>query len=225
MTLSGGCSIPFDILEQYPHQVYGLFISNPYVTPNFKASDIANNIPAMIELIERCGQDNTVMGTEQLVVDPYPVTLLELDGLSEVRESKKPMLLESMEIYTYDPKKIGSAHQDANVNSEVTSSISSQNQILLQSTYLFGMFGQAQPNFIRPSLYIDDKAYLTGMRSAHHGIGSIGLPTPLCRQFYKKIDNVDNIRFNCGAGAWIPGEQKIRRLFVVGVLNFRLQTI
>ena len=225
MTLSGGCSIPFDILEQYPHQVYGLFISNPYHTANYKATDIPNSIPAMIELIERCGQDNTIMGTEELVPDPYPVRLLELDGLEQVYSSKRQVLLESMEIYTYDPKKIGSAHQDTNVNAEVTSSIGTQNQILPQSTYLYGMFGQAQPNFLRPSLYIDDRPYLTGMRSAHKGIGSIGLPTPLCRQFFKKIAPPDKIHFNCGAGTWIPGEAKIRRLFVLGVLNFRLESV
>lgn len=222
MTTLAGCAIPFDILEKFPHQVYGLFISNadPSLTDS---SAIADNIPAMIAHIEKCGQGSADMGDESVIADPYTTRLLELDGLAQIRDSKRSVMLESLEIYTYDPKIIGSSEQDTDINTAVTGSISSQNQILSQSTYLYGMFGQVQPSFIRPFLAIDDRPYLTGLRSGNKAVSSIGLPTPLCRQFYKELPPPDKINFTCGAASWIPSENKLRRLFVLGVLNFRLQ--
>lgn len=222
-----GCGNDFlaRIYEEFPVSVYGKYCSQDLIA-------IADTHNGMIDVICGAGRSAVAPGTgatnPSVATEAYPDRLVYLGGLDDVFSSTSEMWVEGVEVHVYDPKDFDDTEvQDEDVNAALLASISTPGMTLPQSPYRFGMMPQFQPNWLNPKLTICGRSYLASAgKTNHKAHNSIGLPHPVCRAIYNRIAppiQESNIVFSAQAGSWIPQLEKMRRLFVVGILWFRLK--
>ncbi|MBK9249354.1 MAG: hypothetical protein IPM69_14885 [Ignavibacteria bacterium] len=103
-----------------------------------------------LELLN-CGASATTMGTNVLQVSPYSTRLRPVTNLSKFKIYRK-IYLTKITFNVLDTTLTGAIPQDAQVDTEISDSLITNNDAYVQSRFRFGTIGNWQPNFFRPSV-------------------------------------------------------------------------
>ncbi|MFN8359302.1 MAG: hypothetical protein U0264_05245 [Candidatus Kapaibacterium sp.] len=208
--------------------LFAIFMSSTETNNTQSNEHIDDSIDGgRLELIN-CGQSATTMGTRDLIVSPYSTRLRPVTNLSKFALYRK-IYLTKIKFYPLDSTLTGEAAQDAQIDTEIQSSLTSLNDAYAQSRFRFSGLPPWQPNFFRPSLSVNggDDVFDTlsssnfGEQKNNRGDLSIGpmLPyeyIPPVAIFMGRVANLDEaIRVYAGCGQLVEdtvaNEMKVQR--------------
>lgn len=179
-----------------------------------------------LELL-KCGASATTMGTNVLQISPYSTRLRPVTNLSKFKIYRK-IYLTKITFNVLDTTLTGSLPQDAQIDTEISDSLISNNDAYVQSRFRFGTIGNWQPNFFRPSVSLKngDDIFETMVSSNFDDKNNLGdmsigamLPfdyiPPTPHYLGQVLDINDAIRVYAGAGQIIhdtvAGVKKVQR--------------
>jgi hypothetical protein len=137
------------------------------------------------------------------------------------------VILKTLSFHCLDVKKIGSEIQNAETNTAITNSLSSNNNALVQTRFINSVPPDWQPNFFRPKCMVDNVDILGNFASkTNFGVGnnagdlSIGMPLPLSYEFYQQAKNIQNMEIYGLCYQYIPSTNLFKRYAIVCHADF-----
>lgn len=231
------CFYP-DIIRAYPRVRVALFMSTTDPEQSTFDYDYVPNQPdGWVTELERCAQSSAAMGTTAIAANPYSTRLRPLADMSDVFAAQAGVLLEAIEFLGYDGTRAGSPAQNAANNTEIDASQTSVLDAYHASHFRNGVLGNWQPNYCRPSVYINDIDVLANMMDTgivnpmgggrnHVGDMGIGVPLPFVVPYYLPFDVVSSVKVFGGLAQWIATSaeptEKLVRYPLLCVMRWRL---
>lgn len=220
--------------DQYPRieQVYDVSTANyasaiwASTTQNaavLTGSHITSTNDGYVNELLAIGQADTSPGLPTPAVSPYSTQLRPVSDLSVLYRARQ-CVLRKIEFKAYDTTLSGAAGQDAATLTAIFNSISSQNDVYVQSLFRNGEMGGWQPNWFRPSFSVNGKDIFAGLsqsqfdNKANLGDLSIGLPLPYCREDYVNCGKVEELKVYAQAAQYVAG--KYQRYLVLCLAEF-----
>lgn len=164
--------------------LFALFISSIEDAGTQTDTHIDNTIIGGRDGLLECGQAATAMGTTTLATSPYSTRLRPISDISNFADYDY-LFLTKAEFRAYDVTLTGDAGQDAQILTELETSLSTTNDAYVQSRFRFAEIDGWQPNFFRPSLKLKEGSDIFAslnssnfLKKNNKGDLSIGLSLP-----------------------------------------------
>lgn len=230
------CLYP-DIVRDYPRIRTLLFASTTDTTVmGFSYDHVPNAVDGYVTEMERCSQSSSEMGTRSVRTNPYSTRMRPLSDMSDILTAEDGVLLEAVEFVGYDGTRIGSPDQNADNNAAIEASQTSVLDAYMASHVRAGILGNWQPNYCRPSIYIDDLDVLNmadssvvdpvSGTSGHLGDMSVGIPLPFVLHYYREFTRVRKVNVFGGLAQWIGSSadpvNRLVRYPLVCIMRWRL---
>jgi hypothetical protein len=192
-----GCLSP-ELLKQYPNPHICIFGSTVDPTSGLVASFVTDADTGYVVELEKTGQHATGPGSAVFVENPYTTMLRPNSDLNDLYLRKgQDMLIESVLFFAVDATKVtptlmqpvaATEYQDPVVVADMITSQSTVMDANYASHFRNSMIGNWQPNWFRPSLFVNGRNILanisksqfagTGGSKNHRADMSIGLALP-----------------------------------------------
>lgn len=231
------CFYP-DIIRAYPRVRVGLFMSTTDTNQaGFDYSHVPNQPDGWVTELEQCAQSSAVMGSTAVGSNPYSTRMRPLSDMGDIYAAQAGVLLEAIEFIGYDGTRVGSPVQNADNNAAIEASQTSVLDAYHASHFINGVVGNWQPNYCRPSVFINDIDVLANMLDTevmdpvsgarnHAGDMGIGVPLPFVVPYYLPFDTVTSVRVYGGLAQWIGASaeptDKLVRYPLLCVMRWRM---
>lgn len=186
------------IINDFPVALVARYFSSANPTAyNTQASYIANTPDGFWSELEKIGVART---------SPYdiPDELVPVSSINEVLNARRigGIVLERIEFTVYDVKRteatLSTGIQVADVNTAITASIGTQNNIYVQSTGLHAIPVDWNPNWFNPRVTINGQSIEGTIANTYHpahlGLESIGGYTGQSRDYAIYFDSIRDLR-------------------------------
>lgn len=145
------------------------YLSTTQTGIEFTDSHISDDWTAYLEEFEKLGNSVLIEPTTDVIEQPYPSKLRPLQRMDFLRTAKNIMIV-NYRFYAIDSTKIGSVHQNADVNTAITNSVTSQPvDAYVASRFLNTIPVSWQPNYFRPKIKINNNNILQNQENTAYG--------------------------------------------------------